>query len=101
MTLPARRVGLSATLGDVEAAASYLTSGNPEKCKVVVSNAGKPELRLQVKAYVDEPDVDDPDALEGQSEGVLHWTGLLMTCIDISEGQAIWCLQGREDELNR
>lgn len=64
--IPARRIGLSATLGDLELARSYLTAGSPEACDVVLSDAGKPELRLQIKAYLEAEETNDPDALEGE-----------------------------------
>lgn len=67
---PARRIGLSATVGDIEYAKDYLTSGMPQQCELVASDAGKPELKLQIKAYIEDEEVDDPDALEG-GEGSL------------------------------
>jgi ATP-dependent Lhr-like helicase len=68
---PARRIGLSATVGDIEKAKIYLTSGAPELCSLLVSSDGRPELRTQIKAYIEDDDVEDQDALESEAEGKL------------------------------
>ena len=63
-----RRVGLSATLGDLGLARSYLTPEAPEDVAMIVADAGEAELRLQVKGYVrggeDGPSADDAVADE-------------------------------------
>lgn len=68
---PARRIGLSATVGDFDKAKSYLTSGQPDNCSLLVSKDGRPELKTQIKAYVEDDDVEDQDALESEAEGRL------------------------------
>jgi ATP-dependent Lhr-like helicase len=68
---PARRIGLSATVGDIEKAKAYLTSGQPETCSLLISKEGRPELKTQVKAYIEDDDVEDQDALESEAEGGL------------------------------
>ena len=60
----ARRIGLSATLGDLAVAAQWLNPQLPETVIVVESSSDAPELRLQVRAYMDPEDIDDPDGLE-------------------------------------
>lgn len=60
----ARRVGLSATLGDLSMASQWLNPQQPEAVLIVASGSDAPELRLQVRAYIDPDDVDDPDGLE-------------------------------------
>ncbi|WP_246679353.1 DEAD/DEAH box helicase [Mesorhizobium sp. B1-1-6] len=61
---PARRVGLSATIGDLAVAARWLRPENPSSVVVVESTADSPELRLQVRAYADSEEVEDADGLE-------------------------------------
>lgn len=61
---PARRIGLSATIGDLPVAAGWLNPTRPENVRIVESSAGSPELRLQVRAYSDPEDIEDADALE-------------------------------------
>ena len=63
-TKRARRVGLSATIGDLSVASTWLNCEKPETVAQIVSSAGGPELRLQIRAYLDPVDVDDIDALE-------------------------------------
>jgi ATP-dependent helicase Lhr and Lhr-like helicase len=46
-----RRVGLSATLGDMDLARSYLRPDNPSSVNVIESKGGGAELQLQVKGY--------------------------------------------------
>lgn len=59
-----RRVGLSATLGDLEVAARWLNSEAPDTVAIVESGAGAPELRLQVRSYLEPEDTEEADALE-------------------------------------
>lgn len=49
--VPARRIGLSATLGDPEMAAAWLRPGAPERVRLLVGD-GATELQLQVRAYL-------------------------------------------------
>jgi ATP-dependent helicase Lhr and Lhr-like helicase len=46
-----RRIGLSATLGDMDLARSYLRPDNPSSVNVIESKGGGAELQLQVKGY--------------------------------------------------
>lgn len=66
---PARRVGLSATIGDPAMAAAWLAPDDASAVTTVDSGAGAPELRLQVRAVFEPHDTDDPDGLEDDEPG--------------------------------
>lgn len=57
---PVRRVGISATLGDMKQACYYLQPDNPENVRVLDSKGGGSDLRLQLRGYVQ----GDNDAAE-------------------------------------
>jgi len=46
-----RRIGLSATLGDIETAKSWLNSGTPRNCSAPVSDAGRQKIKLLVQRF--------------------------------------------------
>lgn len=46
-----RRVGLSATLGDMNLAKEYLRPGQPKKVELLLAKDGKQELRIQLRGY--------------------------------------------------
>ena len=48
---PIRRIGLSATLGDMQIARSYLNPDNPQSVHVIESRGGQTELHLQLRGY--------------------------------------------------
>ncbi|WBV44703.1 DEAD/DEAH box helicase [Pseudoroseomonas cervicalis] len=50
---PARRIGLSATLGDLNAAAAWLRPSAPLDVRVVRSPPGGSNLQLQVRGYIE------------------------------------------------
>lgn len=61
------RVGLSATLGDMAAAADYLRPGAGQRVRLVVSDADGQELRLRVHGYLEAaPDPARPEPVEGE-----------------------------------
>ncbi|MBR1146135.1 DEAD/DEAH box helicase [Bradyrhizobium sp. AUGA SZCCT0431] len=62
---PARRIGLSATIGDLPQAAAWLRPATPEAVEILEARSDAPELRLQVRGYVEPPELDDPDHAEG------------------------------------
>ncbi len=64
---PARRIGLSATIGDLKQAATWLRPSDPGRVEILEAKSDAPELRLQVRGYVEPPDLDDPDHAEGAS----------------------------------
>ncbi len=59
-----RRIGLSATIGDLDAAARWLNPEHPDSVALVESSAAGSELRLQVRGYVEPPGEDGVDDLE-------------------------------------
>ncbi|WP_316395704.1 DEAD/DEAH box helicase [Bradyrhizobium sp. 33ap4] len=66
---PARRVGLSATIGDLGQACAWLRPTDPARVEPLKAKSDAPELRLQVRGYVEPPDLDDPDHAEGAAVG--------------------------------
>ena len=61
-----RRIGLSATLGDMALANAYLRPEAPEKVGQLVSRSDGQELRVQLRAYIagrrtEHPDPEDAD----------------------------------------
>ncbi|WP_245197890.1 DEAD/DEAH box helicase [Jiella mangrovi] len=64
-----RRIGLSATIGDLRQGAEWLAPGRGDTVSVVESPGGSPELRLQIRGYVHPPEVrgsasPKPDAID-------------------------------------
>jgi ATP-dependent Lhr-like helicase len=58
-----RRIGLSATLGDMELARVYLRPDSPDHVAVVEAQGGSAELQLQVRGYLSgDQDEDAPSA---------------------------------------
>lgn len=51
----ARRVGLSATLGDFALAKQWLNPGLPETVSLLEAKADQPQLKLQIRGYVEPP----------------------------------------------
>jgi len=49
---PIRRVGLSATLGDMQLARAYLRPSNPAGVDLLVAKGGDAELMLQLRGYI-------------------------------------------------
>jgi ATP-dependent Lhr-like helicase len=66
---PARRIGLSATIGDLKQAAAWLRPTDPSNVEILEAKSGSPELRLQIRDYVEPPDLDDPDRAEVEAAG--------------------------------
>jgi ATP-dependent Lhr-like helicase len=50
---PARRVGLSATIGDLSLAATWLRPGDPSKVFILDDPGAQLDLMLQIRGYVD------------------------------------------------
>ncbi|XBQ17387.1 MAG: DEAD/DEAH box helicase [Oceanicaulis sp.] len=57
-----RRVGLSATLGDMKLACAYLRPDAPDGVKLVNAEGGESELKLQVRGYVQGDQTGGPEA---------------------------------------
>ncbi len=52
-SVSARRIGLSATIGDLEAARAWLRPPDPKRVHVVQSSGSHAELRLQVRGHLE------------------------------------------------
>lgn len=65
-TRRARRVGLSATIGDPDLAAKWLCPADPSSVTTVMPSGSQPELKLQIRGYREPPDADDADGLEAE-----------------------------------
>ncbi|PZU14939.1 MAG: DEAD/DEAH box helicase [Citromicrobium sp.] len=64
-----RRVGLSATIGDLEVAAHWMSATARTPVRIVSVAGSGPPLRLQVRSYVEPPERDDADpSLVGDEE---------------------------------
>jgi ATP-dependent Lhr-like helicase len=66
---PIRRVGLSATLGDMELAKAYLRPDSPDEVEQVIAEGGSAELQLQLRGYVaGDKDDESPSATDAISQ---------------------------------
>ena len=50
---PARRLALSATIGDIDAARAWLRPNHPDGVDIVTGTAGDKELKLQIRGYLE------------------------------------------------
>ena len=65
---PIRRIGLSATLGDMELARAYLRPDAPSNVDLIEAEGGAAELRLQLRGYLSgEEDETAPSATDAIS----------------------------------
>lgn len=62
-----RRIGLSATLGDVSLAKNWLNTGTGRECAAPIMNEGKKRIRLHIERFVNY--ADKRDLTEKDSEG--------------------------------
>ena len=60
-----RRVGLSATLGDVTLAQQWLNTGTLRKCAAPVTPEGKKRIRLHIERFVNYADTRDLEERDG------------------------------------
>jgi len=60
-----RRIGLSATLGDVTLAQNWLNTGTPRKCAAPVTPEGKKRIRLHIERFVNYADKRDLEERDG------------------------------------
>jgi ATP-dependent Lhr-like helicase len=76
-----RRVGLSATLGDLDAACAWLRPRDPAAVRQLRDEGPGPELRLQIRGYVEPPEEDGSDQLEeeGAADGLSRIADHLFT----------------------
>jgi len=66
-----RRIGLSATLGDVSLAENWLNTGTGRTCATPIVEEGKKRVRLHIERFVNYADKRDL-ITENDSEGVTH-----------------------------
>ena len=67
-----RRVGLSATLGDMEQAREYLRPEAPENVVVLDSRSDVQEVRVQIRGYVREGNLGSDPSAEAEGTGAEH-----------------------------
>ncbi len=65
-----RRIGLSATLGDMALAKNWLNTGTGRKCAAPVTDEGKKRVRLHVERFVNYADKRDLVARDGSGNVV-------------------------------
>ena len=97
-----RKVGLSATIGDFTPARTFLCAETPGSVRILEDKTQGKELRLGLKAYLDNPEVGEElgngDA-EGQQRG-----GLSAVAIDVAQrfrdgSNLVFCNSRRQTEL--
>jgi ATP-dependent Lhr-like helicase len=75
-----RRIGLSATLGDIEVAKSWLNSGTSRACAAPVSEEGKRRIKLFVERF--QKTNEDPDGKALDSGTASHYEYLYRMTLD-------------------
>ena len=60
-----RRIGLSATLGDVRLAQAWLNSGTGRECAAPITEEGKKRIRLHIERFVNYSDKRDVEERDG------------------------------------
>lgn len=60
-----RRIGLSATLGDMDLAKAYLRPGEADSVELLEADSGEQELRIQLRGYVSGGNDQDGDSTAG------------------------------------
>jgi len=61
-----QRVGLSATIGDFDYAAKWLSSTAETKAEILAVEGKGPPIKLQIRGYIDPPKGDDDEANLGE-----------------------------------
>lgn len=70
---PIRRVGLSATLGDMKLASAYLRPEGAEAVTLIEDQGGEAEIRLQLRGYVaGSEDEDTPSATDAVAQHLFN-----------------------------
>lgn len=64
-----RRIGLSATLGDLSLAKNWLNTGTGRKCAAPIAEEGKRRIRLHVERFVNYADKRDMIENGGETDG--------------------------------
>lgn len=60
-----RRIGLSATLGDVSLAQNWLNTGTGRECSAPIAEEGKKRIRLHIERFVNYTDKRDSEEKDG------------------------------------
>ncbi|SDT88010.1 DEAD/DEAH box helicase [Stappia sp. ES.058] len=71
-----RRVGLSATIGDLTIAARWLNWEDTANVHIIEARTGSPELKLQIRGYEEPADVDFFDIVESDEPPVRALDGI-------------------------
>lgn len=74
-----RRIGLSATLGDISVAQNWLNTGTKRECAAPVTDEGKKTIKLFVERFARQNDGDDNHADTGDRE---HFEYLFKMTLD-------------------
>ena len=70
---PVRRIGLSATLGDMDLACAYLRPDHAENVTLIEAEGGEAELRLQLRGYISgAEDEEAPSATDSIASHLFH-----------------------------
>ena len=64
-----RRIGLSATLGDLALAEDWLNTGTGRRCSSPVTDEGKKRIRLHIERFVNYAEKRDVDEYDGRETG--------------------------------
>ena len=64
-----RRIGLSATLGDLTLAKNWLNTGTGRECSAPVTEEGRKRIRLHVERFVNYADKRDTETPDGYADG--------------------------------
>lgn len=75
-----RRIGLSATLGDVSLAKNWLNTGTGRSCAAPVTDEGKKRVRLHMERFVNY--ADERDLVEGDMGDREHYEYLFKRTLD-------------------
>jgi len=70
-----RRIGLSATLGDVSMAQNWLNTGTPRHCAAPITPDGKKKIRLHIERFVNYADKRDLEDMDGSGNVTQVQTG--------------------------
>jgi ATP-dependent Lhr-like helicase len=69
---PARMIGLSATIGDPDAARHYLQPDAPERVRLITDSGAQKEIQFKIHGYVQRPSRDDEPAEQAEMETLAH-----------------------------
>ncbi|MCL2388003.1 MAG: DEAD/DEAH box helicase [Defluviitaleaceae bacterium] len=70
-----RRIGLSATLGDLSLAQTWLNTGTTRQCATPITDEGKKRLRLHIERFVNYSDKRDLEDFDGSGNKIYVTNG--------------------------